>query len=418
MTFKLTSSGTWTIQATTFNLNATGSYDLSVFKKCPAEAITPPASLARALTSTSCSGSPRGQAYYSGAYTFSGVPGQTLTIDLSASSFDPYLYIVAPDGTTAEQNDDISGTTSIRGSSSSCRPVGHGPSTRRAMNPEKTGSYQLSVVQLNCPTAVAFGTHEIAQGGSQLISANLTGTAPWTVTWSNGAVTSNIQASPATLTVWPSVTTHYTVTSVIDSSGCSGTTSGEAVVTVVPPAPTQLSATATTTSSIQLAWSYGGASGGDFMVERCSGACSLPASWALIGTPTAQSFVDGGRTANTSYLYRVRARKGGTNSLPSAVDVATTVIFGSDVVAGALVDDAPVLQLRTALQAMAALAGSSATFTGTNLANTLVLSVHMSEMRTALATARSNLGLVPAGYSPASLSIRAADVNELRGAAR
>jgi len=281
-----------------------------------------------------------------------------------------------------------------------------------------TGSYQLSVVQVNCPTAAAFGNHEIAQGGSQLISANLTGTAPWTVTWSNGDVTSNIQSSPATLTVTPQVTTHYTVTSVVDSSGCSGNVSGEAVVTVVPPAPTQLSATATTTTSVQLAWSYSGSSGGDFVVERCSGACSVPASWSGIGTPTGQTFVDGGRTANTSYLYRVRARKGGTSSVPSAVEVATTVLFGSDVLIGSIVDDAAVLQLRTAVQAMANLAGSSATFTGTNLANTLVLAVHMSEMRTALTTARSNLGLVPASYSAASQFIRAADVNELRGAAR
>lgn len=418
VTFTLTSSGTWTIRATTFNLNETGSYDLSVFKKCAPEAITPPVSLARALTSTSCSGSPRGQGYFSGAYTFSGSTGQTLTIEMT-SSFDTYLYLVAPDGSVFMWNDDIS-TNNFNSRIVAVLPsVGTWTIYATTYQTAITGSYQLSVGQLNCPTATAFGTHQIPQSGSQVIAANLTGTPPWTVAWSNGEVTANIQSSPATLTVWPQITTHYTVTSVTDSTGCSRTGSGEAVVTVVPPAPTQLSATATTTASIQLGWSYSGSAGGDFTVERCAAACSLPASWTLIGTPTQQTLVDGERTANKSYLYRVRARKGGTSSLPSAVDVATTVMFGSDVVVGGLVDDANVLQLRTAVQAMALLAGSSsATFTGTNLANTLVLSVHMSEMRTALAAARSNLGLVPASYSPASLSTRAADINELRGAAR
>ena len=74
------------------------------------------------------------------------------------------------------------------------------------------------------------GAATICIGGTTEISAALTGTGPWNVTWSDGLAQS-VAASPATRTVQPDSTTTYTVTSVSDAH-CAGTGSGSAVVTV------------------------------------------------------------------------------------------------------------------------------------------------------------------------------------------
>jgi hypothetical protein len=249
------------------------------------------------------------------------------------------------------------------------------------------------------------------------IAATLTGGPSWTVVWSPGNITQTVSASPAVLTVQPDVTTQYTISQISDGSGCAGVISGEAVVTVAPPAPTQFSASATTGTTVQLGWSFAG-SADHFALDRCGSACSLASSWAEIGTTAQLSYVDAVATANKSYLYRVRARKGGTSSLPSSPDLATTVI-PIDAVSGTMIDDAQIMQLRTAVQAVSLLAGSPPpTMTGTNLANALILSVHLGELRSALNAARASLNLPAVVYSVSTSSVRAADVNELNGGVR
>ncbi|HVM47988.1 MAG TPA: hypothetical protein VMU04_08170 [Candidatus Acidoferrum sp.] len=87
------------------------------------------------------------------------------------------------------------------------------------------------------PTATvrSADSESICSGGSATIHADLTGTGPWNVTWSDGVTQTNVAASPATRTISPAITAAYTVTAVSDSSGCSpGTSSGSATVTVVP----------------------------------------------------------------------------------------------------------------------------------------------------------------------------------------
>ncbi len=85
------------------------------------------------------------------------------------------------------------------------------------------------------PTAVVSGggAYCVVPGGSANISAALTGTGPWTVTWSDGTIQSNVLTSPASRTVSPTSTTTYTVTAVSDAN-CTGTASGSALVTVNP----------------------------------------------------------------------------------------------------------------------------------------------------------------------------------------
>ena len=92
------------------------------------------------------------------------------------------------------------------------------------------------------------------------------------------------------------------------------TTSTTAAPDTMPPtAPTNLTATAASSSQINLSWTAStdnvGVTG--YRVERCSGAgCS---NFAQIATPASTTFNDTGLTASTSYSYRVRATDAAAN---------------------------------------------------------------------------------------------------------
>jgi chitodextrinase len=92
-----------------------------------------------------------------------------------------------------------------------------------------------------------------------------------------------------------------------------------------PTAPTNLAATAASTSQINLTWTAStdnvGVAG--YKVERCSGAAC--ANFAQIATPSGTTFSDTGLAASTSYSYRVRADDAaGNNSAYSNTATATT----------------------------------------------------------------------------------------------
>lgn len=92
-------------------------------------------------------------------------------------------------------------------------------------------------------TATISGSNSICPGNSSSISVNFTGSGPWSFIYSNGfsnTSVSNVTASPWVFTVTPSVTTTYSLVSLI-SSGCSGTVSGNAVVSLVPNASASIS---------------------------------------------------------------------------------------------------------------------------------------------------------------------------------
>jgi glucose/arabinose dehydrogenase len=90
-----------------------------------------------------------------------------------------------------------------------------------------------------------------------------------------------------------------------------------------PTAPTSLTASAVSSSQINLSWTASQDNVGvvGYRVERCSGAgCT---NFAQVGTPTATTFSDTGLLASTSYSYRVRA----VDAVPNLSDysnVATT----------------------------------------------------------------------------------------------
>ena len=104
-------------------------------------------------------------------------------------------------------------------------------------------------------------------------------------------------------------------------------TSSGGVDTTPPTAPTSLTATAVSSTQVNLSWTAStdnvGVTG--YKVERCQGAgCT---TFAQIATPTATSYNDTGLTSNTSYSYRVRASDAAGNlSGYSTVASATTPV--------------------------------------------------------------------------------------------
>jgi hypothetical protein len=91
-----------------------------------------------------------------------------------------------------------------------------------------------------------------------------------------------------------------------------------------PAAPSNLTATAVSTSQINLAWTDNANNEDGFKIERCTGAgCSNFAQIATVGV-NATTYSDTGLAANTSYSYRVRAYNAGGDSAYSNTASATT----------------------------------------------------------------------------------------------
>jgi hypothetical protein len=231
------------------------------------------------------------------------------------------------------------------------------------------------------------------------------------VKWSDQAQPVTVSTSPLRRTIVPLSTQTYQVTTATDAGGCSMTIGGAAVVTVKPPAPTSVAATATSTTQVQLTWAFSGTAD-RFDVYRGA---------VKIGQATSMTYTDTTVAANTSYVYSVTAIKSETPSSSSSPDLATTVLFNDPLVPGvAIVSAAPIMEVRTAINIVRIAAGlPAATFTDASLAGKEAEEYHLTELRTALAEARARLGLAPITYVRPGLAagelIMAVDVAELRG---
>ncbi|AXB55749.1 T9SS sorting signal type C domain-containing protein [Flavobacterium fluviale] len=90
------------------------------------------------------------------------------------------------------------------------------------------------------PTSVVSGTTSICNGTSATVSVALTGTAPWSLTYSDGTNTTNVSgitASPYTFNVSPTANTTYTVTALNDANNCPSIPAdrtGNAVISINP----------------------------------------------------------------------------------------------------------------------------------------------------------------------------------------
>lgn len=143
----------------------------------------------------------------------------------------------------------------------------NGPVAIRNVKPSKNTDYTLAVVtDRHCqaaesnlvgiaeivvaepPTALVSGNLTLCEGSTNTIQATLTGVGPWTLTWSDGLVQSNVTQSPALREVtYPvsgntgPVTNRYSLKA-LSSGDCvakKADLQGEAIV-IVPPHPTVL----------------------------------------------------------------------------------------------------------------------------------------------------------------------------------
>ncbi len=105
--------------------------------------------------------------------------------------------------------------------------------------------------------------------------------------------------------------------------------------TTAPTAPTNLGATAASSTVVNLSWTAAtdNVAVTGYRVERCQGVgCSV---FTEIAQPTGTTFSDTGRSASTSYSYRVRAADAALNLGPySGTATATTPASTSGLVAG------------------------------------------------------------------------------------
>lgn len=165
-------------------------------------------------------------------------------------------------------------------------------------------------------------------------------------------------------------------------------------------APMGLTATAVSPTQVSVSWSpVSGAT--SYEVFRAT----VHGNYAPLTTTTSSAIYDA-VSADTTYLYRVRAIGSAVSGF-SAVDAATTVEFTDvNLPSPALIKAAHVTQLRTAVNAMRAAAGlSAASFTDTLLAGIHLKAVHITELRTAVDAARAVIGLTPASYTDPSLTL-------------
>jgi YD repeat-containing protein len=288
-------------------------------------------------------------------------------------------------------------------------------------------SNPATVYVASCPnvTLSVSDPSSIQQGGSKTLHVQINDTlgTSWTIQWSDESQTRQTSVASFDRTVLGLVqTTDYTVT-IVASPNCGAAVSNPVTVTVIPPTPAGVAATAVSAAQVNVSWNFVGQAD-QFRIERRGPG---QASFVQVGTTnsTTMSYPDTGAGPNTAYLYRVKAVKANTASAASAFDLATTVIFSDTIGFRTELSAQPVLQLRTAANAVRALWSTAIgpfVFTDATLAGIEPKAIHVLELRAVLGDARVNLGLSPLQYTgpaPQALQVfNATDINDLRDGVR
>jgi lamin tail-like protein len=180
-------------------------------------------------------------------------------------------------------------------------------------------------------------------------------------------------------------------------------------------APTNVVATATSTTSVSIAWTAA-AGATSYEVTRVA-AGNVTAS---LGTTAATTFTDTLASPDTAYLYKVRTAAPSVSAY-SAADLATTSVFTDPVLPGLVVQAVHFNQLRTSVNAVRALAALGAySFTDPTLTSgTPIKAVHVTDLRAALDAARAALLQPAISYTrptitPGTSMISAVDLYDLR----
>ncbi|HEX8070329.1 MAG TPA: DUF4214 domain-containing protein, partial [Pyrinomonadaceae bacterium] len=188
----LPQTGTYTIYANTTAAGQTGGYSLTlnISGQCPTRSIVYNQTIGDGqLTNTDCRLPADGS--FLDLYTFSGTAGQQISISLSAaagSTLDPFLFLLAPDGTEVASNDNAAaGSTAARippTGTLTLPTTGTYTIVANSAQPNQTGAYTLT---LNGPVSTcvsifpplrAFGPGASTSGRLTVVAD--TGTCAWT----------------------------------------------------------------------------------------------------------------------------------------------------------------------------------------------------------------------------------------------
>ncbi|WP_185716278.1 putative Ig domain-containing protein [Larkinella knui] len=203
----------------------------------------------------------------------------------------PTVSISANPSTTVIQGQSASltasGATSYRWSTGETSPVISvsvaGPYSVTGTTSGCSGSTSVTLVVTNPASASLSGNTTLCPGQPATLSVALTGTPPWSFTYTDGTTPvalSGITSSPYTFTVNPAATTTFNLLAVASSEApTGGTVSGSATVTrpEVPPAPTL------TPSSISVIQNTPNVT---LTISGCPGALTWSGSNATSGTET------------------------------------------------------------------------------------------------------------------------------------
>jgi hypothetical protein len=189
----------------------------------------------------------------------------------------------------------------------------------------------------------------------------------------------------------------------------------------VPSAPANFSATAATTTTVQLSWTASAGATASTQYEIARASAGNP--FATIQTTAATSVTDN-VTAGNAYVYKVRAVDPSAGTSPySLPDAATTIFFTDDPLTATVtrVKAIHFTELRLAVNALRATAGlTAASFTDPALSDaTTIKATHCQQLRVALSEARSSLGLSTVTFTdpflaPPLFKVRAVHLAEIR----
>ncbi|HKR62459.1 MAG TPA: hypothetical protein VJZ00_01905, partial [Thermoanaerobaculia bacterium] len=208
----------------------------------------------------------------------------------------------------------------------------------------------------------------------------------------------------------------------VTSGACTANPASTTVVVNGPATPIGVVASAITSTSVSVTWTPASCAAA-YDVYRNSGS-----GFVKIGSSGTTGYTDSTVAANTSYLYAVKAIDAGAfQSNLSAPDLATTILFTDPTITSesTLVKTVHITELRSAIAAVRTLAGlGSVSYTDPTLTPgvTTPKPAHITELRSALDAARSALSLPAISYTDPTITagttvIQAAHVNNLRDGA-
>ncbi|GEM_PF-363582 len=186
-------------------------------------------------------------------------------------------------------------------------------------------------------------------------------------------------------------------------------------ITVGPPTPTGLTATADTTTHVSVSWlASQGAVSYELVRISAAGQQTIPLAATSYGDTV---------TAGGAYIYKVRAIDSSSRySGYSAPDIAMARTFTDDplIANTTAVKAIHITELRDAINALRQAAGiGTTTFSDPSPSAMSIRKTHLDELRAALTAARAAAGLTNAAYTDPTITaqstkVRAAHVQELR----